>query len=57
MTKLANGELIDQLGGASDRFCDYLCVDCANMLCGSGHNQFTNTKINRPITKILKSTH
>ena len=43
-------------GGAGDRFGDYLSVDCANLPCVSGHNQFTNTKLTRPITKISKSS-
>ena len=43
-----------KLGGAGDRFCDYLSVDCANLPCVSEYNQFTN--INRPITNISKSS-
>ena len=41
-----------KLGKAGDRFGDYSCVDCANFL--SGHNQFINTNITRPITIISK---
>ena len=41
-----------KLGGARGKFGDYLCVHCANLPCVSGHNQFTNTKLTRPITKI-----
>ena len=35
--------LVNKLWGAGDRFGDYLCDDCTNMPCVSGHNQFTNT--------------
>ena len=44
-----------KLGGAGDRFGDYLCLDCPNLLCVSGHDQFTNTKFTRPISQISKS--
>ena len=46
-----------ELGGAGDRFGDNLCVDCANLSCVSGHNQFTNTKFTRRVTKISKSIY
>ena len=41
--------------GAGDKFGDYLCVDCANLPCKSGHNQLTKAKVTRPITRISKS--
>ena len=49
--------IIIKLGGAGDRFCDYLCLDFANLPCPSGHNQRIQTKFTRPITNISKSTH
>ena len=48
--RLYYADLMSKLGGAGDRFGDYLS-------CQSGHNQFTNTKFNRPIIKMSKSTH
>ena len=33
-----------KIGRSSDRFGDYLCVGCANLLCASKRNQFTKTK-------------
>jgi len=45
-----------KLGGDANRFGDYLCVNCANVPCICGHNQFTNTKPTRPITQTSKST-
>ena len=45
-----------RLGGAGDRFGDYFCADCTNLSCVSGRNQFTDTKLTRPITKISRST-
>ena len=42
---------------SDDRFGDYACMDCANLLCASGRNKFTNIKYTQPITHILKSTH
>ena len=44
-----------KLGGAGDKFGDYLCVDCANLPCVRGNNQVTNTTFTRPVTKISKS--
>ena len=44
-----------KLGGAGDNFGDCLCVDCADLLCISGHNQFINKNITRPNIQILKS--
>ena len=41
-----------KLGGAGDRFGDYLCVDCTNLPFVSGRNQLTNLKD----SKILKSS-
>ena len=46
-------ELRSSLGGTGDRFGDYSpCVYRANLPCVSRHNQLTNTKFARPITKI-----
>ena len=36
--------VIAKLGGAGDRFGDYLSVDCVNLPWVSGHNQLSNTK-------------
>ena len=33
------------------------CVDCPISPCKSGHNQFTKTKFNRPISKTSKSSY
>ena len=49
------GYSVSRLGGPGDRFGDYLCVDCAKVPRVSGHNQFTNAELTRPITKISKS--
>ena len=46
-----------KLGGAGDRFGDYLGVDCANLICISGNKHLTNTTFTRPIPKISKSSH
>ena len=48
--------LIGNLGGAGDRFGDYLCVDCANLphVVDSVHYQFTHTKFTRPNSNISK---
>ena len=46
---------ITKLGGAGDRIAGYLCMDCANLPCLSGSNQFTDTKFTRPIAKISES--
>ena len=48
---------MSKLGGNGDRFGDYLCVHCANLLCISGGNQFTNTKFTGPDTQISKSNY
>ena len=45
-----------KLGGAGDRFGDYLCVHCADSHYISGSNQFINPKFTRPITKVAKSS-
>ena len=42
--------------GIGDRFGDYLLVDCGNLPCVSGHDQFTNAKFTRPYTHCSKST-
>ena len=47
-------KLIVKLGGAVGRFGDYLCVDCANYPCESGHNQYHQHQFTRLINK---STH
>ena len=47
--------MISKLGEVVDRFGDDLCVDCTNLICISGHNQFTNTKLTKPTTNISKS--
>ena len=39
---------ISKLGGAGDRFGDYLCVNRVNLLCISGCKRFTNTKFTTP---------
>ena len=39
---------------SDDRFGDYACMDCANLLCASYIN--LATKYAKPITQILKST-
>ena len=44
--------LLTKLRGACDRFGDCSCVDCANLPCISGPNQFTNTRLTRPSNKI-----
>ena len=48
-----------KLGGAGDRFGDYLYVDDANLIWVRGHNQPTNwnTRFPRPNRKISKSTY
>ena len=46
-------KLIVKLGGAVGRFGDYLCVDCANSPCESGHNQYTNTNSPDLLTSLL----
>ena len=43
-----------KLGGAGDLFGECLCVDCANLPYASRHNQFTNTKFDRPYDQISK---
>ena len=45
-----------KLGGAGDKFGDYLCVDCANLPCVRGNNQLTNTTFTTHITKISSSS-
>ena len=45
-----------KLGGAADRFCDYLCVDYVNLPRISKHNHFKNTKLTKKNTKMLKSS-
>ena len=45
-----------KVGGAVDRFGDYLYVDRAHLLCMGQHNQFTDTKFTRPTKKISKSS-
>ena len=44
------------LRGASDRFGDYLSVDCAYSLRINERNQLTNTKFTGPNTQIAKHT-
>ena len=46
---------MNNLGGAGDRFGDYLCEDCNNLPCVGGHHEFT--KFTKPTTKISKSMH
>jgi len=48
--------MMAKLGGAGDRFGDYLCVDCANLPDAGGHDQFTNTKFTRPKAQISESS-
>ena len=48
--------VLTNLRGAVDRFGDYLWVDCANLHCITGRNQFANTKFTRPINKMSKSS-
>ena len=48
--------VLTNLRGAVDRFGDYLWVDCANLHCIRGRNQFANTKFTRPINKMSKSS-
>ena len=43
-----------RLRAAIDRFGDYLCLNCANLHCASGHTQFTKTKFTGSIPKISK---
>ena len=45
-----------ELGGAGDRFGDYLCVDGRNLSCVNGQNPFTNSKFTGPITKMSRSS-
>ena len=47
--------IMSKHGGAGGRFGDYLFVDCANLPCISGRNQFINTKFTKHNTKISKS--
>ena len=49
--------IIDELGETGCRFGEYLCVDCGNLPCLSGHSQLANTKFTKPNTKISKSDH
>ena len=48
--------LVTKLGGAGDRFGDYICVDCANLPYAGGCNQFTDTKFTRPDAQVSEST-
>ena len=45
-----------KLGGAGDRFCEYLCVHCDNLPGVSEGTRLTNTKFTRLISKISKSS-
>ena len=45
--EIATVTIIPKLKGAGDMFSDYLCVDCANLPCLSGHNLFKITNNNQ----------
>ena len=52
----AVGRVIHKLGGAGDRFGDYLCADCPFLPCVSRRSQLINTKFTKHITNISKSS-
>ena len=44
-----------KVGGAGDRFGDYLCVNCDNSRCLNGGNQFAKQKFTTLVAKMSKS--
>ena len=49
--QLCRPSRVNMLGGAGRRFGDYLVLDCANLLCVSGRNQFTCTNFTKLINQ------